>query len=200
MLRFRNALITVTTIAIVGLFGALTPAGHAIAQDARALLVEVVSPVTIGNAPSNPVPILDIYSSARHVFRAHFVCQAFTYDFCSESMTVPAGKLLVIETFSADCTTDTITPAARASITIPQSVVGGPSEFFFPLVSTITAPVGYTGLARHFNTTAAVRLYADPGTEIRFGFHKSPAGSNLICEASISGLITDCGAGSCAIP
>jgi hypothetical protein len=212
-------------VALTGLAAALTPAGRAVAQDAR-LLVEVVNtpsvnvanaprvqsaqagswnvgvdgPVTIGNSPAHPVPIVNVGSAAREPFHEYHLCLSFSGDVCGETLSVPAGKLLVIETYSADCGTQTITTAVRSTIEIPATGGGPPSQFFFPHDLNIIGPVGFGGPGRHHSVTSAVRLYANPGTDVTLRFHKSPTGSLLHCEAAISGFLAACGQSPCSIP
>jgi hypothetical protein len=204
----KTAVITVGFVVLLAVVITLTPTGGAIAQGMRAVLVEVVNTpdvnvngaVTIGNRPTNPIPILDIGRPAREAFGARFFCLGI--DDCTETLTVPAGKLLVIETYSANCGTGPdISVAVRSSIEIPQATAFSPRQFFFPLERSVLAPVGFGGLGRHHEMTAAVRIYADPGTEVSFGFRKSPGGSGFVCEASVSGLLSHCGTGFvCAAP
>jgi hypothetical protein len=106
----------------------------------------------------------------------------------------------VIETYSADCGTETITTAVRSTIEIPATGGGVPSQFFFPHVLNIIGPVGFGGPGRHHSLTSAVRLYANSGTDVTLRFHKSPAGSLLHCEAAISGFLAACGLTTCPIP
>lgn len=226
MLRFRKSLIGAGTIMLGGLLVTLTPAGRAVAQDAGVLLVEVVNtpavnvansprvqssqsgswnvgvdgPVTIGNTPINPVPILNVGSPAKEPFNDYHLCLSFSGNFCSETLSVPFGKLLVIETYSANCGTETTTTAVRSTIEIPASGGGLPSQFFFPHDLNILGPVGLGGLGRHHSVTSAVRLYANPGTDLTLRFQKSPAGSLLHCEASISGFLAACSLTPCSIP
>jgi hypothetical protein len=227
MLRFRNALIATAALALVGMAAALTPSGRAVAQETRELLVRVVntpdvnvanSPsvhsvqagawnvgvngtVTVANASNNAVPIVDTGTFSRQAYRARLLCLT-TDDSCHDSLTVPIGRLLVIETYSADCGTGTDTSAVRSSIDIPPFGGGLPNTFYFPLVRNVIGPFGpFGGNGRHHNMTAAVRLYADPGTEIIFRFLRSPSGNTtfLQCEAAVSGVLVDCGPGSCPI-
>jgi hypothetical protein len=193
-------------VGVLGVLAALTPAGRAIAQDTRALLVEVVNtpdvrvsgPVTIGNGPANPVPIVDLAGSARQPFRAHFFC--ITLTTCTETLAVPTGRLLLIETYSANCAMD---PAvkARSSIEIPNpdNPLLEPLKFFFPLELSVIAPAGFGGSVRHQEMTAAVRLYADPGTQVSFRFTKSPTSQAMVCEGAISGLLLDCAGPTCGV-
>ncbi len=218
--KTRKSILATASIAAVALVMALTPTGRAVAQGTTALLVEVVNvpqvnvanvprvqssqsgswTVAIGNSSRDPVPILDVGSPARQTYRARIPCISTSGNVCTVTLTVPSGKLLVIETYSAFCGTEITTGAVRSSIAIDESV-GPPSQFFFALEPSIFAGVGLGGLGRHHVITAQLRLYADPGTEVSFGFWKNSPGSTLWCEASISGVLADCGSGpGCPVP
>jgi hypothetical protein len=218
--KTRKAMLAAASIGAVALVMALTPTGRAVAQGTTALLVEVVNvpqvnvanvprvqsaqsgswTVAIGNSSRDPVPILDVGLPAKQTYRARVLCIATSGNTCTETLTVPSGKLLVIETYSAFCGPGTSTGAVRSSIAIDESV-GPSSEFFFALEPNIFGGVGLGGLGRHHVITAHLRLYADPGTEVSFGFWKNPTGSTLWCEASISGLLADCNsAPGCPVP
>lgn len=162
-------------LALLALLVALTPPGRAIAQDARVLLVEVVNtpnvnlnqPITIGNAPANPVPVVSVGLPARQPFLASLFCTDLQgFASCSDTLTVPPAKLLLIETYSANCITSTVTPAVRSTIEIPG--LTGNAQFFFPLERSIAGASFAPG--RNHAMTSAVRVYADPGTEISFAF------------------------------
>lgn len=146
---------------------------------------------TIAATSAGPVPVVSVGLPARQTFLAQLVC--FDGPACTDALTVPAGKLLVIETYSADCGTAATTTAVRASLSMPQS--GGlPYEFFFPLQPSFFGPIGvFGGPGRHHAITSAVRVYAGPGTEVSFNFQINPAGPTLFCQASISGMLVDCG-------
>jgi hypothetical protein len=128
------------------------------------------------------------------------LCLSFSGNLCVETLSVPAGKIPVIETYSADCGTETITTAVRSTIEIPSTGGGLPSQFFFSHDLDIMGPVGFGGPGRHHSVTSAVRLYANPGTNVTLRFHKSAAGFLLHCEAFISGFLAACGLTPCSIP
>lgn len=202
MLRRNATGIALGSVAALALLVVLTPTGRAIAQETRAVLVEVVNtpdvnvraPVLIGNAPSSPVPVFDVHGSpsAREPFRAQLLCSSTSLS-CVDSLTVPAGKLLVIETYSGHCNAPFTTTAILSNIEIPHSD-GSVAKFYFPMEQSIS---GGTLAGRHHALTSAVRLYADPATEVSFHFVRNAgAVSFWACEASISGMFLPCGLGA----
>lgn len=203
MQRPKTTLIALGSVAALAMLVVLTPTGGAIAQETRALLVEVVNtpdvnvraPVLIGNAPSAPVPVFDVFSSssAREPFRAHLLCSSTGLG-CSDKLTVPAGKLLIIETYSGHCNAPFTTTTILSSIEIPHSH-GSIAKFHFPMEQSVTGTGALVG--RHHALTSAVRLYADPATDVTFEFVRNVgAVSTWVCEASISGLFLECGLGT----
>lgn len=207
MRKRKATFIALGSAAVLALSITATPMGRTLAQETRAVLVEVVNtpnvnlsgPVTIGNAPANPVPIVDVFSSPRQPFRAHLSCADNSMICGADPLTVPAGKLLVIETYSANCNAPLTVTAVRASIVIPQAQ-GSPATFYFPLQLSFVGfgPLGGSG--RHHALTSAVRLYADPSTEVSFQFVRSIGTFGVMaCEASISGLLLDCPGPVCTV-
>ena len=69
------------------------------------------------------------------------------------------------------------------------------ATFHFPMEPSVTGAGTISG--RHHALTSAVRLYGDPATEVSFHFARNAGAFSLgACEASIRGLLQECGLGA----
>jgi hypothetical protein len=99
--------------------------------------------VKVMNGAGNPVPVGDVDQPARQIFRESLSCAVAQGQIdCMNQLSVPAGKLLVIETISA---TLNVPGGQQPSLSV---VVGSTPEFGFlvPLVRTasFTSPLATT--------------------------------------------------------
>jgi hypothetical protein len=119
MTALRSLVVGAALIASTALVGLLTSAAPADAQNKRPPTpVDIVSSVplevsgnialaaggsvNVGNPPSSPVPVRDVDEAAKELFQ--FGTPSSSFDGSAgvrEVLTVPAGKRLVIEHFSA---------------------------------------------------------------------------------------------------
>ncbi|HEX2340144.1 MAG TPA: hypothetical protein VHI98_06655 [Vicinamibacterales bacterium] len=137
MMAVRKRMWIAAAIGAFGLGLPLTPAGEALADSSKLFLVKVM------NGAGNPVPVGDVDQPARQIFRESLSCAVAQGQIdCMNQLSVPAGKLLVIETISA---TLNVPGGQQPSLSV---VVGSTPEFGFlvPLVRTasFTSPLATT--------------------------------------------------------
>ncbi len=141
--------------------------------------------VNVVNSPTSPVPIRDVDNPARQPFQwpfAWFVAPGLAGEF-SPSITVPAGKCLVIETVSAQAVADVSTFMRLRILTTAN---GQLVAHFIDVENRGTA-----GGLINFHGTHAVRIYADPGTTVRFGAGRGDTSGYVDVNAAISGYFVD---------
>jgi hypothetical protein len=137
-------------------------------------------PVVDTNVVNTP-KVIDAENPARSAFGAQF-CRGSCGTVQDPAMTVPGGKVAVIEFVSASCsggTTDTLT-----SIELFSSVKGSGVVHHVPLQST-----GSTDTVRVYGASQIMRVYADPSTDglinVSFAYVGTPTPHR--CNISISG-------------
>jgi hypothetical protein len=100
------------------------------------------------------------------------------------TFTVPTGKHLIIETLSVQ---GDVTPSGAKVEGFVNYTSGGKSlTLFVPMIFQ------YTTTSNNFDTyaaTAAVRLYADPGTTVKFSLFTPPGGSIGTPFLTVSGYL-----------
>ena len=141
--------------------------------------------VNIGNSATSPVPTRDVDNPARQPFQwpfVWFVPPGLASEF-SPSVTVPAGKCLVIETVSAQAVADVSTFMRLRILTTANGQLVG---HFIDVENRGTA-----GGLNNFHGTHAVRIYADPGTTVRFGAGRGDTSGYVDVNAAISGYFVD---------
>lgn len=100
---------------------------------------------------------------------------------CHTVMTVPAGKRFVIEYASASLSLpDTQRPHSQ----MLSTTVGGKRVFHF----LKTEPAGNRN---GWLVTSALRLYADPGTNVGFCYHRTASTGTMWMTTSLSGVLVD---------
>jgi hypothetical protein len=138
--------------------------------------------VQVGNTPDAPVSARDVDNPARQPFH-----KSINIGFPS-AFVVPNGKRLVIEFFSARVSFPAECRLSDLSITTTTEGEGA-LHFFLP---TTIDPVL---LARAMVVSQETRIYADPGTEVKFGGDTACfLGGTLdqfIATGTISGYLVD---------
>jgi hypothetical protein len=164
-------------IALLSATIALTSAGPALAQSMKPLLV------IVGNTAQEPVPVRDANAPANEQFQQEF-CFPPSSSYCQNQgagngMTVPATtstgrsvRRLVLEYASGTC----FNGLEFMEVQLLTSAAGG------PLVRHHLVPVpgspGWTNIAQ------TTRLYADPGSQVRFSGTTNGLGA---CGLALSG-------------
>ncbi len=155
------------------------------AQQSGLWNVGINGSVNIGNPAASPVPVRDVDNPARQPFQWPFVWSVApgSFDEFSPFVTVPAGKRLVIETISVQATADVV---SHIRIRIQTTADGQLSGHFIDVANR----GGAAGLT-NFHGTHAVRIYADPGSSVRFGAGRNDSSGFVSVEAAISGYFVD---------
>ena len=154
---------------------------------APAVPVNVVnSPVvTVGNAPGDPVPVLNVNDGAQPFQEAiQIVLLAGARDDFA-TFAVPAGKRLVIEHFSALAQG----PPGQRYMGWLTTTVNGVTPFGNYLVF---AQQTAGGGAEAYTATQPMRVYADAGTTVRVWFSRGfddTGGATF--DANVSGYFVD---------
>ncbi len=167
----------------VALLVALAPGALA----APAIPVNVVnSPVVrVGNTPADPVPVRNVDDGAQPFQEAiQVVLLPGTRDDVA-TFTVPAGKRLVIEHFSALAQG----PQGQRYLAWVSTTLNGvtPVGNFLVFTQQTTNVSGDT-----YTATQPMRVYADPGTTVRVTFSRGfddTGGATF--DANISGYFVD---------
>lgn len=144
--------------------------------------VPVTGTVSVSNLGNSPLPVRDVDNPARQPFQAR-LCVLGTPAACAgtgfpTSVTVPAGKRLVIEQIAGQCFPGTTTLAVGLTVTVNSTTV---THLF-----GITFPVG-TGITGYTNHTT--RLYADGGTSVVGAHNSLPPTANVSCDIAFSGYL-----------
>jgi hypothetical protein len=165
-------------------------------------------PVTVNNTPSNAVPVTgvvgvtslpsvtinnstpvnvrDAEGPARHPFQAKAEVQLGQGHIVAVStlLTVPAHKLLVIETLDAQFGADTAGQAPGIQL---FNIVGGVTGFHsIPMImqQAVAGASLYVG-------SQPVRYYADAGTPVQVDMGRTSDAGNANFEINISGYLVD---------
>jgi hypothetical protein len=136
--------------------------------------------VHVGNAPDAPVPGRDVDNPARQPFQRSMSFPA--------SFTVPSGKRLVIEVFSARVS---FPEPCRLSDLYLVTVTGGQTAFYYHSPTTIEPVL----LPRAVVVNQQTRIYADPGTSVTVNAERAcflgGTFDDYIGTATISGYLVD---------
>ncbi len=208
MNRFRRYLLCGAGVSLLALLVTLTPAGPAIASSMKPLLVEVVNNPTVqaqqsgswnvgingaiqvGNSASSPVPVRDVENPAREPFSASLNCSNTTTNTCAGSISVLAGKRMVVEFVSGR-----VSVGSGNELTSVFIVTGGKEHFLLAHKSPATPTSG-----TRFDVSQPLRLYSDPGGDVSLHVEISGIGASTLI-GRISGYLVDCGPGTgCPIP
>lgn len=189
----RSLAIAIALVASTAILGILTSSVPADAQAQRpSTPVDIVSSVpldvtgsvaiapgasvTIGNSTQSPVPVRDVDEAAKEPFQHGTVTAAFSSSSSAvDVVTVPAGKRLVIEHFSAWI--NATGPDGLSSISLG---IGNSGQFDH--ASCQQTGQTTNGLNHFFACSGPTRFYADAGETVRFfvnttnsagGFHRA---------------------------
>ena len=188
MLASRNLALAVVGLVMLIVVLVLTPAGQAAAQVMKPLLVQIINDATA------PVLVRDVDQPSRQIFRAMLLCIASAGEqFCGDELSVPAGKLLVVETI-----------AVHGEMPAGQQLH---IDFFIGSISPLfryNPPVqrsgGLPGLD-YFEALHQVRLYAQPDEHIELFVTRDSSAQAAGVELSLSGHLVDCvPPPQCALP
>ena len=181
MLKFKA---TLSALAITAAFATT----QALAQT-KPLNVTVTNtplPVSLGGTTA----IRDVDNPARQAVVTTDTCNMAAALVCENSFSVPANKMLVIETVSVRSVG---TPGARLLAHV--SLGSAPANFAIPTVFA-----GNFGASDIDHGTLSARLYAAPGSTVRLIGTLTNVGTGAFV-ASISGYLVDCGTGAgCPAP
>ncbi len=169
MNRIKNSLIAFGGLSLlIGAIALVTPLptqGHGDDPVGPPKPVNVVNTPTVqvSNPAGAPVPVRDVDNPARQTVHTNVFCLANSMIGCDETIyTVPAGKRLVIEYASMVAE---IPVGQVASWTISTFVGGRLERHRFPQTPPSVA-------FNNVNATESgqqVRIYADPGTNVKAG-------------------------------
>jgi hypothetical protein len=133
--------------------------------------------VTVNNTVSEPVPVTSVDQVERVQFRA--VPTGWTGDFPQVNLvTVPAGKLLVIEHMSMSVNENDNVPVVSCGLSTsasPAAVQWVPCQ-----------PTASNALNHHYIANSQTRMYATAGTTVRAFVDLLSNGSGFV-SASIAG-------------
>lgn len=144
-----------------------------------AIAAQQPSSVTVDNTPANPVPTKDVDNPDKQPFAGGADASINN----ALLATVPAGKRLVIETI-----------AFRGRIRLSGSGVA--PHIFVTTNGVLTHyyigvnSVGQDSTDSFWNGTHAVRLYADPSSEVYYECF-APVSADRLCVTSISGYFVN---------
>lgn len=141
--------------------------------------------VTVVNTTANPVPITgtvtDADNPARNAVQMEIIVNPGS---TTSSVTIPAGKIFVIEFVSFIASGATV-ESLELGITGPNIIGGNPIELTYQLVPTppnaLVLSVG----------NQALRLYAQPGTNVVVAFTSSDNNQHSGVEVSLSGYLVN---------
>lgn len=132
--------------------------------------------MTVANPTSRPVPTDDVNEPAFQPFQATLFPHSSNSNEATDSLTVPAGKRLVIEYYSSQ----------------PQDLSGGAAG----MVLTTTAGGSFVQYIVYVNANTtnqvnqAARIYADPGSTVEaFAFNANA--SSCAGFVSVSGHLVN---------
>jgi hypothetical protein len=192
MNRFKNHLIAGAVLSVLAVIGTIMNSHQAAAQGPpNGLAVNIVNPVPVPvtgslgitgtpkvtiDSTQLPLSVMDADSPSRHAFQLKLDESQFSFK-------VPPDKRLTIETVSASCHTDPPSTPQNNFPTYIATTAGG-NFITFPILTFFNSTSPSLGTDYWGNATA-VRIYADPGTEIdaftgRNGSH---------CAVDISGYM-----------
>ena len=164
------------------------------------LVAPLLIAISSGHVSAEPkvTDVRDVENPARRPFQATAGC---TIDpgkiFCTNTFTVPANKLLVVETVSGFVT---VPPGQTAFHSLNTShEPSNDVSFFMPATF-----VSNDGTNLRFAVTQSMRAYAFPGTHVvGIGSRSAPLIGSGSAITTISGYLVDCGpsmAPACPLP
>jgi hypothetical protein len=135
------------------------------------------TPVTVVNPTTSPVPTADVNEPALQPFQATLFPHSPSSNEATDTLTVPAGKRLVIEYYSSQA--QDLSGGAAGMVLL--TTAGGTTVQYIIYVDATTN--------NQVNQTA--RIYADPSSTVEaFAFNTAPA---MSCAGilSVSGHLVD---------
>jgi hypothetical protein len=146
--------------------------------------VPVAGSVTVGNAAGSPVPVRDVDRQSKQNFSWSWaVSIAPGNEFAPPlEFSVPAGKVLVIETVSMKVELPAGQNLRAAFATFSGGVA---SEFYLPLVAG-----DFGGFRRH-QGTFPVRVHADPGVRVWTLVHRDSDVGGGAAWFNVAGYLVD---------
>lgn len=208
MLSLRTLVPITAAMAILGVLGAVSWPGQAVAAGPPSFDVIVDNPVTLNPATPNPVTITnppgtppstvtianpvgaaDIAKALgiQHPFTANEACDAFSGPvFCTVQFAQPANQRTVVEYISGRCENN-ISGALNPPFTFDVSIIPAGS-FSGPRIG-----INQPDPAAQFNGVAqfgqVVRIYLDPGVSLQV---ETPVNTGSVsCKFAISGQHID---------
>lgn len=119
--------------------------------------------VQVGNAPNSPLPVRDVDNPARQPFQGELDPLVTVGSFtASDSLSVPAGKRLVIEFASA-----TINTTSGTKMWVRIQTTTNNSTNAHTLVPELQGAFAAGG-SDFFVAAQPLKIYADPGTQVTF--------------------------------
>ena len=160
--------------------GTMTVTGDVTLAPGTSVAINNSPTVQVGNAPDAPVPSRDVDNPARQPFQR-------SMSFPS-SFTVPGGKRLVIEVFSARVS---FPEPCRLSDLYLITVTEGQSAFFYHSPTTIEPVLRPRAVVVNQQT----RIYADPGTSVTVNAERAcyPGGTfdDYTGTVTVAGYLVD---------
>lgn len=198
--------LTAATLTLLGLIVSMTGAGPATAENPKPVVVVndplvqaqqsgswnvgINGAIQVGNSASSPVPVRDVENPAREPFSASLNCSNTISNGCAGSVSVPAGKRMVVEFVSGR-----VSVGSGNELTSVLIVTGGKEHFLLAHKSPATPTSG-----TRFDVSQPLRLYSDPGGDVSLHVEISGIGASTLI-GRISGYLVDCGPGTgCPIP
>jgi hypothetical protein len=166
--RFLAAAASVGAVALVLPF---TSAGPALAQTFKPVMASII------NDADHPVPVVVVGTPAP---AEPFQHQVSSFVPASLLLPVPAGKRLVIEFYSG--TAATHVPCTMAAMRIETNLSDGTLQH---KLLAVPVPEGEVSDFNLYTISQQVRLYAGPGTLVRFAASTNPA-----CPADFTGVVS----------
>jgi hypothetical protein len=167
IVRFVAMTASVGAVALVLSFSS---AGPALAQTFKPVMSLIINDV------DRPVPVVDVGTPAPAA--EPFQHQVSSFVPASLSLAVPAGKRLVIEFYSGAAATRV--PCTMAAIRIETNLSTEPMQH---RLLAVTVPEGQVSDFNQYTISQQLRLYAAPGTVVRFA-----ASTNPQCPADFTGV------------
>ena len=169
MNRIVRFLAVTASVGAVVLVLSFTSAGPALAQTFKPVMSLIV------NDAAHPVPVVDVGAPAPAAEPFQHQVSSFVQE--SLSLTVPAGKRLVIEFYSGAA--GTRVPCAMAAMVIETNVSADSMQHKLLAVPVV---LGQESDFNQYTISQQVRLSAAPGTVVQFAASTSPT-----CPARLHG-------------
>ena len=184
-MKKRLMLVVVTVLAAVLL-------GATVFREQLASAADKVQSVFVTNDASHSIPVTSADDPGRSAF-AFFTSDSWdSGDSHNVSLTVPAGKRLVIQAVSISSLLNT--HGQKMLTAAVQAHVNGQLEDYF-MTPTFTG-VSTSGRDVYVASQQAT-VYADGGTDVLlFGSKDSSSGGGIL-DVSVQGHLIDCSAGAC---